>query len=124
MRRIAVAAALLAASPLACGHHSVLAFDAAQPTTIVGIVTKLRWQNPHAQLAVDVQRDGAVERWAVEVESPRLLERLGWSEHSVGVGDAVTVTGARAKDGSAAMRCAEIRLYDGRAFACFAAQAR
>jgi Family of unknown function (DUF6152) len=123
-RSIAVAVALLGSSHAAHGHHSVLAFDGSRPTTIAGVVTHLRWQNPHAQLAVEVRRDGATERWMIESESPRVLERLGWSEHSVAVGDAVTVAGARAKDGSTAMRCAEIRHDDGRTLRCFAVERR
>jgi hypothetical protein len=119
---IAIAAALLGPSATAFAHHSVLGFDGARPTTIAGVVTHVRWQNPHAQLAVEVRRDGAIEQWAIESESPRVLERLGWSERSVAVGEHVAVTGARAKDGSAAMRCAEIRFDDGRTLRCFAVE--
>ena len=38
--------------------------------------------------------------WAVELESPLDLERSGWSRDSVKPGDAVTVQGILARDGS------------------------
>jgi hypothetical protein len=112
----------LATVPVAAalGHHSVLPFDGTRGTTIAGTVTHFLWQNPHTLIALDVARpDGAVERWMIEGESPRILERLGWTDRSLEVGAHVSVEGAAAKDGSLIMRCRTIELGDGRRLPCF-----
>jgi len=117
--RVALAAALLpwlAAS----AHHSVLAFDASHATTITGKVVELKWQFPHVRITVLVLDNGRDETWRVESEAPQVLASLGWPADAVRVGDSVTVRGARARDGSAALRCATLELADGRMLACFA----
>jgi len=108
------------ASPPALAHHSVLAYDGSTPTTISGIVVKVLWQNPHAYVDLNVTVDGAKTRWIVENEGPVALERLGWTKQTLHAGDAVTITGARARDGSARLRCSSVTLADARQLPCFA----
>ena len=118
--RTAVFALAAVAMAAAFGHHSVLPFDGTRGTTVAGTVTRFLWQNPHTLIALDVARpDGAVEHWTIEGESPRILERLGWSDRSLEAGAHVTVEGAAAKDGSLIMRCRAIELGDGRQLPCF-----
>ena len=112
--------ALLLSAPMAIAHHSVLAYDGSTPTTITGTVVKVLWQNPHAYIDLDVTRDGAKAHWIVENEGPVALERLGWTKQTLRAGETVTVTGARARDGSARMRCASVTLADARRLPCFA----
>jgi hypothetical protein len=98
----------------------VLPFDGAHGIVITGTVTRFLWQNPHTLIALDVATpDRGVERWTIESESPRILERLGWTDRSLELGARVTVQGAAAKDGSTIMRCREIELGDGRRLPCF-----
>lgn len=82
-------------------HHSVLPYNGVTATTIEGKVARVLWQNPHTLIAVDVGE----HRWTVESEGSSILQRLGWTGESLRVGDSVTVTGARAKDGRRLMRC-------------------
>jgi hypothetical protein len=105
----------------ASAHHSVLGFDGSRETTITGKVEQLNWQFPHVRLTVLVARDGSDETWRVESEAPQVLASLGWRPDSVRVGDVVTVHGARAKDGSTALRCASVEFAAGRKLECFAA---
>ena len=105
----------------ASAHHSVLGFDGSHETVITGRVVQLKWQFPHVRLAVLVARDAGDETWRVESEAPPVLATLGWQPATVGVGDVVTVRGARAKDGSPALRCATVELAAGRKLECFAA---
>lgn len=110
------------AAPLgaALAHHSVLPFDGTRGIIVTGAVTRFLWQNPHTLIGLDVARpDGGVEHWTIESESPRVLERLGWSDRSLEIGAHVSVEGATAKDGSLIMRCRTIELDDGRRLACF-----
>ena len=101
-------------------HHSVLAYDGATPTTITGTVVKVLWQNPHAYIDLDVTANGTNARWIVENEGPVALERLGWTKTTLMPRDVITITGARARDGSMRMRCATITLADARRLPCFA----
>jgi hypothetical protein len=86
----------------AIAHHSFAAqFDAEKPIELTGTVTKVEWRNPHAWFYMAVKGDdGNVTNWGMELASPNLLMRKGWSRSSMKVGDVVTVEGFLARDGS------------------------
>jgi len=65
-------------------------------------VTKIEWTNPHCFFYIDVRSEdsGKIDNWAFELGNPNALLRAGWTPNSVKIGDAVTVEGTRAKDGS------------------------
>ena len=88
--------------PAANAHHSFAAeFDANSPIELKGTVTKVAWANPHTFFYIDVTNDkGDIENWALEMGSPNGLMRRGWTRDSMKIGDVVTVSGSRAKDGS------------------------
>jgi hypothetical protein len=109
-----VATAALVLTLLA--HHSVLPFDGVTKTTIDGTVARVLWQNPHTLIAVDVGQN----RWTIESEGSSILQRLGWTSESLRVGDAITVVGARAKDGRRWIRCTTITLGE-QQWPCFSA---
>ncbi len=110
---MAAAAALLIA--LAAAHHSVLPFDGATATTLDGTVVGVLWQNPHTLIALDV--DG--QRWTIESDAVRTLERHGWARSMITVGDRVVVIGAPAKDGRRRLRCQSVTTQDRRKLTCF-----
>jgi len=91
---------LLASSGTA--HHSFSAqFDAEKPFKMMGTVTRVEWRNPHAWFYIDVEDEkDNVSNWGMELASPNLLMRKGWGRSSMKVGDAVTVEGFLARDGS------------------------
>ena len=93
---------LLMVSFSGIAHHSFAAqFDAEKPMELTGTVTKVEWRNPHAWFYIDVEDDdGNVANWGMELASPNLLMRKGWTRSSMKVGDAVTVEGFLARDGS------------------------
>jgi hypothetical protein len=97
-------------------HHSFAAeYDAKQPVTLKGTVTKFEWTNPHARFYIDVKDEsGKVVNWNLELASPNVLGRQGWTRHSLNVGDTVTVEGSRAKDGSQMANARTVTLADGR----------
>jgi len=97
---LAGAAAMIAASAFA--HHPISGkFDAAQPMTLNGTVTRVDWRDPHVHVFInvaDASREPA--NWAVELESRALLERNGWRRESLQPGDAVAVEGIAARNGT------------------------
>ena len=100
----------------AWAHHSFSAvFDADSPVQANGIVTKVEWRNPHAWIYIDVEgENGNVVNWAFELGSPNGLRRRGWSRDTVKVGDVISVSGYRARDGSNRGNVASLTLADGR----------
>jgi len=94
-------AALIAAAPTLAHHSFAAEFDADSPIELTGTVTKVAWANPHTFFYIDVANAGGeIETWALEMGSPNGLMRRGWTRDSMKIGDVVTVTGSRAKDGS------------------------
>jgi hypothetical protein len=97
-------------------HHSFAAeYDSAKPVTLDGIVTKVEWMNPHARFYIDVKdAGGKVVSWELELGSPNVLQREGWTRASMKPGDHVIVNGFLAKDGSNLANARDVRLADGR----------
>jgi hypothetical protein len=95
-------ALLIAARPIN-GHHAFAAeFDSKKTFKFTGPVTKVEWMNPHTFFYMDVtdEKTGKVTNWAMEMGSPNVLMRAGWSRNTLKIGDVVTVDGSMAKDGS------------------------
>lgn len=112
---LAVAAVLLASGPVFAHHSFAAEYDAAKPVTLKGTVTKVEWMNPHARFYIDVKdASGQVQHWNLELASPNVLVRNGWTRRSLGVGDEVTVQGSQAKDGSNMANARVVTLADGR----------
>jgi hypothetical protein len=97
-------------------HHSFAAeYDASKPVTLKGTVTRVEWTNPHARFYVDVKDEtGGVTNWNLELASPNVLTRNGWTRKSLNIGDEVSVEGAAAKDGSKMANARVVTLADGR----------
>ncbi len=96
-------------------HHSFAAeFDADSPIELTGIVTSVKWSNPHTFFYIDVENEnGDWENWALELGSPNGLMRRGWTRNSLKIGDTVSVTGSRARDGSLKGNAREVVLASG-----------
>jgi hypothetical protein len=111
----AVLSLILAAAPV-LGHHSFAAqYDRNKPANLTGPVTKIEWINPHARFFMDVKEaDGKVVNWEIELGSTAGLLRRGWTRNSLKVGEAVTVAGSKAKDGSNVANATTVTLSDGK----------
>ncbi len=108
--------ALVASTAPLVAHHSFAAeYDANKPVTLKGTVTRVEWTNPHARFYVDVKDEtGSVTNWNLELASPNVLVRQGWTRKSLNVGDVITVQGSRAKDGSNMANARVVTLADGK----------
>ena len=108
------AAAVPSAAVLA--HHSFASeFDANQPVSLKGTVTKVEFINPHSWIHIEVANDdGTKAAWEVEGGTPNTLFRKGINDNTLPVGTAIAVDGYRARDGSNRMSGRDITLADGR----------
>jgi hypothetical protein len=108
------AAAVQPATLLA--HHSFASeFDANQPLSLQGIVTKVEFINPHSWIHIEVTNaDGTKAAWEVEGGTPNTLFRKGINDNTLPVGTPIAVDGYRARDGSNRMSGRDITLADGR----------
>jgi hypothetical protein len=79
----------------ATAHHSFSAvYDISRTVSVQGVVTEFRLVNPHALMLLDVADDsGKVSKWTVEFDGRLNLTEHGWNEHTIVVGERVTVTG-------------------------------
>lgn len=118
---------LLLGSVSSLAHHSFATqYDSDKPITLEGVVTKVEWMNPHARFYLDVKGDdGKTTNWNLELASPNVLKRMGWSSHSLQVGDHVTVEGAMSRDGAKMANARVVTLSNGqRVFARSPADAK
>ena len=109
-------AGLLVSTMAVLAHHSFAAeYDANNPVTLKGTVTKIEWTNPHARFYLDVKtEEGSLTNWNLELASPNALLRNGWTRRALNVGDEVTVQGSAARDGSKMANARELILASGR----------
>jgi hypothetical protein len=106
---------VLSSSTLSAHHSFAAEYDAKQPITLKGKLTKVDWVNPHSWVHLDVtDADGKVTNWNCETAPPNTLYRMGWRRDSLKEGDEVTIDGFRAKDGTATMTARSVTLADGR----------
>src|SRR5262245_45853027 len=117
-KRVATVVLLLGAfvAPPLAAHHSFGAeYDVAKPITLTGVLTKVEWTNPHTHIYLDVKDEqGTVVNWQLEGYPPVALHRIGWKRDvTMNVGDTLTVTGWRARDGGNWGHSREITLPSG-----------
>jgi len=112
---LSAAIVLLAIAVPAIAHHAFAAeYDADQPVKLKGKVTKFEWTNPHARFYIDVvDEKGAVTNWNLELASPNVLRRNGWTSKILEIGQEITVEGSRARDGSKMANARVVTLANG-----------
>jgi hypothetical protein len=113
IRSTAVALFMGAAPALA--HHSFAAqYDSQQMMTLTGTIKTVEWTNPHVYVHLEVQDpSGKISTWALEGYPPNTLKRTGFEKKILVVGDTITVTAYKAKDGSNTGAGREVTFKDG-----------
>lgn len=86
--------------PQSPAHHSYSMFDTDRKLTVSGTIATVEWSNPHIFVWVYVARaGGGHDLFAFQSGSINSLQRLGWSKHTLAVGDKVTIEFCPLKDG-------------------------
>jgi hypothetical protein len=112
---LAAGLGLLLTGVPASAHHSFAAeYDSSQVLTLKGTISKVEWTNPHIYIYVDVKdASGNVTTWALEGYPPNTLKRTGFSKDTLKIGDEITITAYKAKDGTNTGAGREITFSDG-----------
>ena len=116
--RIAVVLSLAVLPASLAAHHSFSAeFDFQKPITLVGVLTRMEWINPHGWIYLDVKgKDGKVVSWAIETGAPNALLRRGLRKTDFPLGVEVKVSGYLAKNGKPVANGRTVTFPDGRDF--------
>jgi len=96
-------------------HHGANnQFDQSQTIEVSGVITKLRFVNPHSYVYFGVKKDdGRVENWRCEMRAATVLKRSGWSEDMFKPGTRIYIEGAPARRERHGCYVERLRLDDG-----------
>ena len=105
---------LLAAAPVWAHHSFAAEYDSKQLITLKGVITKVEWTNPHIYFYIDVKdANGEVTNWSLEGYPPNTLKRTGFTRDDFKIGEEITVTAYKAKDGTNTAASREVTFSGG-----------
>ena len=113
-RWAALIIASLLAQAQATAHHSTSMYDRSAPITIDAVVVEFRWVNPHSVLTVVETGEATPKTWSIEMSSPGVLTRSGWSKRTFNAGDKITLKLGPLRNGDRGGIFLEATLADGR----------
>ncbi|HEY6362721.1 MAG TPA: DUF6152 family protein [Vicinamibacterales bacterium] len=100
------------AVPVSSHHAFSVAFDLQRPVSVEGVVTEVKWENPHSWIFVEAKRpDGSVERWRFETQPPNTLRRTGVTAAMLKPGVTVTLKGYGSLDRSSMAAAASLIVF-------------
>ena len=99
VRLLIAALAVLALNAPLLAHHSVpVNYDSSRRITVTGVLTEIRWINPHSRFRLDVTSDdGSTEAWLAEMGAHNTMVRAGFQTELFAIGDSITIIGSPAR---------------------------
>src|SRR5437763_794980 len=99
---LTVGALTVTSLPMLAHHVTGTSYDQNKTIQVKGKVTEFAWKNPHSALFMEVT-DGPFKgrNYAVELNSPGVMIRQGWTKKQFQVGDEVVVNVHPSKTGAA-----------------------
>lgn len=80
-------------------HHSHAAYEPVKLISVEGVITEVKWTNPHMWIVLDVPAgDGTTESWGFEGSSTAATVASGISRNILKVGNRVKILAHRSKD--------------------------
>ena len=100
------AAVLMLGASLAAHHGTGASYHQDRTIAVKGVVTEFMWRNPHSALFIDVT-DGEFKgkNYAVELNSPGVMTRQGWTKKQFKPGDEVVINVHPSKAGAPVGEC-------------------
>ena len=89
------------------GHHGTgISYDQDVWVSVTGTVLEFAWKNPHSQLYIAVMDGkGNTVRWGLEMSSPGVMIRQGWTNRQFKPGDQVTLSVHPSRTGAPVGEC-------------------
>lgn len=109
----------LAAPPLQAHHSPSAIFDMSKHVDVTGTLTRVDWINPHIVLAIDAKgQGGKVEQWTLQSNPPSWYKSVGLAraDFAKAIGQTITVSVVKARDGSLYGYMHMIKLPDGTSY--------
>jgi hypothetical protein len=93
IKQLAPALAFLAAVvPLSAHHGTATSYDQKKVVPVQGTVVQFLWRNPHSALFLETKdENGKVGNFSVEMFSPGLMVKQGYTRTSFKAGDQVVI---------------------------------
>src|SRR5947209_4846084 len=109
LQAIVLAAGWLVMSASIMAHHGDAGRYDESAFVITGTIVEIKMTNPHSILVFDAaDADGKVVRWQAGMSGGQALARqFGWNKEFPKIGDRITLTGRRVKNGAPYMSMAK-----------------
>jgi hypothetical protein len=120
-----IASGVLSTAPV-LAHHSFAPYESAVQMKLSGVVTDVKWVNPHVYVEIDATdaKTGEKRHWLIECASTSILNRAGWRFNMIKAGDRITVIVSPLRNGEPGALLKQITLADGRKYSNGAAAGR
>ena len=80
-------------------HNDSVKYDTSITDSIIGMVTRIEWRNPHIYLYLSVESTNSQSAiWEIEGPPPAALRRAGWSREDLEIGDRISIDGHPARN--------------------------
>jgi hypothetical protein len=83
---------IVAVVPLSAHHGTAASYDQKKVVPVQGTVVQFLWRNPHSALFLETKdENGKVGNFSVEMFSPGLMVKQGYTRNSFKAGDQVVI---------------------------------